>query len=213
MKELILIRHGESEHHVNGYTGGWTDLPLTDEGMAQARKTGPYLKYLLQGRPFTLISSDLLRAKSTAEAISASLKVPFSIAPELRELNNGKAKGLKQSEAKLLKLPRTQPSLDWVPFPEAESWRMMFLRVAKYLDALEATAPADPVVLVTHGNAMICMVNWWLRLTDERSLEDLMYTMDPCSISQFDVDKDGCRRVVRLNDTAHLLPPLEGIGT
>ncbi len=29
IKELILLRHGESEHLVRGLTGGWTDTPLT----------------------------------------------------------------------------------------------------------------------------------------------------------------------------------------
>jgi broad specificity phosphatase PhoE len=35
MRELLLVRHGESEHLVRGISGGWTDLPLTALGRRQ----------------------------------------------------------------------------------------------------------------------------------------------------------------------------------
>jgi probable phosphoglycerate mutase len=108
-----------------------------------------------------------------------------------------------------LQLPRTLPELDWVPFPEAESWRMMFRRLASYLDEVEARQ-TGPLVIVSHRNALVCIINWWLRLTDDRSLQDLMYDADPCSVTQLRIDRHGCRSIDRLNDTSHLFAWPEG---
>ena len=35
IKHMVFVRHGESQHHVNGLTGGWTDTPLTPVGKQQ----------------------------------------------------------------------------------------------------------------------------------------------------------------------------------
>ena len=204
MNELIVVRHGESEHHVNGYTGGWTDLPLTARGREQAQRTAAYLRDQIDARPARLVSSDLARARATAEILAPSLGLQLTCSGALRELNNGVARGLRQDEAARLKRPRTEPALDWVPYPEAESWRMMYQRIAGYMDQLEADEPGC-TLLVSHANAMICIVNWWLRLDDERCLTDLMYELDPCSVTWLRVDRNGCRCIVRLNDTGHLL--------
>ena len=38
---IIIVRHGQSEHHVRGLTGGWTDTPLTALGHGQRRLGEP----------------------------------------------------------------------------------------------------------------------------------------------------------------------------
>ena len=44
MKQLVLIRHGESEwNRLNLFTG-WTDVELTDKGLAEAHEAGRQLK-------------------------------------------------------------------------------------------------------------------------------------------------------------------------
>ncbi len=209
MKELFLIRHGQSEHHVNGYTGGWTDLPLTPKGREQARRTMLYLRHVLKASTQRVLCSDLLRARDTGEILAAGLGVAIEFSPALRELNNGVARGMLEAEAMRLKLPRTLPELDWVPFPEAESWRMMFRRLASYLDEVESRQ-TGPLVIVSHANALVCIINWWLRLTDDRSLQDLMYETDPCSVTHLRIDRHGCRSIDRLNDTSHLFAWPEG---
>ena len=47
MRDLVLLRHGEAEHHVRGLTGGWTDLALTAEGRRQANTAAVRLGELL----------------------------------------------------------------------------------------------------------------------------------------------------------------------
>jgi probable phosphoglycerate mutase len=92
MHELILVRHGESEHHVMELTGGWTDTSLTDRGRRQAERLGPALPFPELDRCLRLFSSDLLRARQTAEAISEFAGLRPVLRAELRELNNGVAK-------------------------------------------------------------------------------------------------------------------------
>ncbi len=200
MNELIIIRHGEAEHMVKGLTGGWTDTPLTELGRRQAELTGPYLASIIAGRPCAFYSSDLLRAKETAEIISKPLGNDPVMAPELRELNNGQAKDLTDAEAQKILNPITQPLVDWPPYPGAESWRQMSERVIAFIDRI--ADQSDLAIIVTHGgsgNAAIC---WWLRL--EIGEHNISFELDPCSISRFNTTKYGERNVVKLNDTAHI---------
>jgi 2,3-bisphosphoglycerate-dependent phosphoglycerate mutase len=44
MYKLVLIRHGESTWNLENRFTGWTDVPLTDTGVAQARQAGKLLK-------------------------------------------------------------------------------------------------------------------------------------------------------------------------
>ena len=69
MDTIILIRHGEGEHMVSDLTGGWSQVPLTENGRAQARAVASRLKRDLEGVDFAFYSSDLKRAYQTAEII------------------------------------------------------------------------------------------------------------------------------------------------
>jgi 2,3-bisphosphoglycerate-dependent phosphoglycerate mutase len=44
MTKLVLIRHGESTWNLDNRFTGWTDVPLTDTGVAQARQSGRLLR-------------------------------------------------------------------------------------------------------------------------------------------------------------------------
>jgi len=44
MHQLVLIRHGESTWNLENRFTGWTDVPMTDTGVAQARQAGAWLK-------------------------------------------------------------------------------------------------------------------------------------------------------------------------
>jgi probable phosphoglycerate mutase len=203
MHELYLIRHGESEHLVRGISGGWTDLPLTALGTRQARATGARMRELVGDAKARLYSSDLMRARETAEQVAAALGVEVHHAVQLRELNNGVACGLPEAQAKALRRPITTPVLDWVPYEGGESWRDMQFRVGTYLSELDRLE-AGTVIAVTHGNAMVCAVNWWLRVEDDHLLANAMCDAAPASITRLRVAADACRTIAFLNDTSHL---------
>ena len=90
MKNIITVQHTQSVHHTNGMVGSWTDWELTETGKQQADNIGKKLKTELSGKDFILYSSDLLRARQTAEIIGGHLGITPILRTELRERNLGK---------------------------------------------------------------------------------------------------------------------------
>jgi len=199
----MLVRHGESEHHRSGDPGGWSLARLTDRGRAQAALTARYLSDHSLFAPSAIIASDLPRAAETAAIIAHALGLEADNTPALRELNNGIAAGLTKEAAERMRRPFKEPALDWVPYPEGESWRAMFARISAFLSALRDEG-RDRLLLVSHANAIICMINWFLRLDSEDHLQYLMYEIRACSITVLRVAADDSRTVLRLNDVEHL---------
>lgn len=70
MKTIITIQHTQSVHHTNGMVGSWTDWDLTELGIEQAKRIGEKLGTELSGKTFVMYSSDLKRAKQTADAVA-----------------------------------------------------------------------------------------------------------------------------------------------
>ena len=59
MHKLVLIRHGESTWNLENRFTGWTDVPLTETGVAQARQAGQLLK--AEGYEFDLAYTSVLK--------------------------------------------------------------------------------------------------------------------------------------------------------
>ncbi|MBU6998625.1 MAG: histidine phosphatase family protein [Theionarchaea archaeon] len=200
MDELILVRHGESRYMVNGLTGGWTDAPLTELGRLQAEATGKRLSDVMK-EPYTFYSSDLKRAAETAHSISIHLGREPVLTAKLRELNNGRAANKTKEQAREMRHPETDPILDWVPYPEAESWRMLHTRVTAFFEEISH----EPVVLVVaHSMAILSAIYWWLAL-EEHMLSRISFDIDVCSITWLTINTWGEKTVKRSNDTSHLL--------
>ena len=154
-------------------------------------------------QPTAIVSSDLARAAETAAIIGAATRLEVETTPALRELNNGAAAGLAAEAARRLENPFREPALDWVPFPDGESWRDLYTRISSFLSALRGGG-RDRLVLVSHGNAIICAINWFLGLDTDENLRHLMYETRPCSLTHLRIAPDQSRTVVMLNDTGHL---------
>ena len=202
IRSIILVRHAQSEHHVNKLTGGWTDTGLTELGRRQAACLASRLKREIGDAPCQLYCSDLKRALQTAEIIGKEIGVTPNPVPELRELNNGIAAGKSQEEAKQYALEITRPMLDWQPYPQAETWRQFYSRVAACMDRLTVKQEAL-FLLVTHAGTIINIVAWWLRL-DIDMLGKVSFDTLPASLSVLRVNRWNERTIERLNDTAHL---------
>ena len=93
MKTILTIQHTQSIHHTNGMVGSWTDWKLSEEGILQAKKIGEKLKTELAEKKLVMYSSDLLRAKQTAEIVGGYLGLTPVLRTELRERNLGRCCG------------------------------------------------------------------------------------------------------------------------
>ncbi|MEC9487943.1 MAG: histidine phosphatase family protein [Halanaerobium sp.] len=203
MQKLILVRHGEAEHLTgNRLTGGWTESSLTDRGRFQAKKTGSRLVKLLARKSFAFLASDLSRAGETARIIGEVIGAEPVLTKRLRELNNGIAANSTLEEAEKLMNPISKPLLDWVPYPQAESWRQLHQRVCGMMDELASNGD-QMALIVSHGGVMVSITHWWLGLPDY-FVEKTSFDFDPCSLTYLRVNKWNERTISRLNDTSHL---------
>jgi probable phosphoglycerate mutase len=202
MNDLILIRHGQAEHLVKDLTGGWTDSSLTGLGRDQAERIARRLAALLDGVSYEIYSSDLVRAVETAEIIGRVLSWPPILTPALRDQNNGIAANRTKTEARRLRVPMSQPLIDWIAFPEAENWRMMLARLTPFLESL-LTREAEVIVLISHRNVVTAIVQWWLGMP-EALLSTTDFEAEPGSLAHLKVMYWGGRGIHKLNETSHL---------
>lgn len=154
MTILTLVRHGETDWNRDRLIQGSTDIPLNDTGRRQARDAALRLGDELElSAPVFVVSSDLSRARETAEIIAAELGVESPrVYPELRERAYGEAEGMTTDEF------ATRWG-DWhtEEIPGAEPWPAVRRRAIRALRAvardvrLETAPAAASVVCVSHG--------------------------------------------------------------
>ena len=152
MKQIITIQHTQSEHHVNGMVGSWTDWPLTDAGRQQAERIARRLMPHLAGKTWTLYSSDLLRTRETAAPLAKLLGVTPILRTELRERNLGPAVG-KSVQWLRENLEMQERTVDDRLFREAESRRDAWNRLRPLFEELMAS-DAQNIILVSHGDLL-----------------------------------------------------------
>ena len=198
MKQIILIRHGQAENNLHNLVGGWSNVNLTELGVKQAQAVAQRLEEELQGK-YKIISSDLNRAKQTAEIISKHLDTAPIYATELREHNPGIASGMPVEEAMKLWQPVPVPTPDHTPWTGSESWREFHERVTAYMNQLVETE--EHVIIVSHGGTIKNIIGWWIHLPLNMLLEEV-FRVSNASLSILDTSRDQ-RRIERLNDTTH----------
>ena len=135
MKTIITIQHTQSVHHTNGMVGSWTDWDLSELGIQQARKIGEKLKVELAGRELVMYSSDLKRAKQTADSVGEYLGICPVIRVELRERNLGRCCG---KSVKWLRenVEKQEKTIDDRMFSDAESRRDEWDRLKPFFDEI-----------------------------------------------------------------------------
>lgn len=134
MPTLTVVRHGKTELNASGRLRGWIDVPLSQEGIDEAKKTALELPQL------PVFSSDLQRARQTAECFSD--RAPTYI-PALRPWNVGLYAGQPASVVH----PRLVALYDtpYVKTPFGESFDEFVKRYTKFLWSIVCDC-----VVVTH---------------------------------------------------------------
>jgi len=96
-RRIVLLRHGRTAHNATGRIQGQLDVPLDEVGEAQAVVVAGALA---EAVPHAVVSSDLARARRTAEAVAARAGVPLVLDVRLREISLGAWEGLTSEEAR-----------------------------------------------------------------------------------------------------------------
>lgn len=92
---MVLWRHGQTSWNVERRFQGTTDIPLTETGVAQARRAARLLAAL---GPDAIVSSDLSRAAGTAAELAALTGLQPRFYQALRETYAGVWQGLTSDE-------------------------------------------------------------------------------------------------------------------
>lgn len=95
MNKIGIIRHGRTSWNVEGRAQGNSDIQLDEEGILGANKLAERLKE----EDWDLIySSNLMRAKQTADIIADKSGIPIYLDPRLREVGGGLIEGTTEDE-------------------------------------------------------------------------------------------------------------------
>lgn len=202
MVTFYVVRHGETEANRNGVLQGHLDVPLSSEGLRQARAAGR----ALAGVEFDAVySSDLCRARETARAILEGRQCELVLDRRLREINLGSLSGLTGEEARE-RFPEYHARLAKDPYytrrPGGGESRMdLRERVASALDDIYEWNKAKEgacVAIVSHGGVINAILN-----IAKAGVDWPGFTVDNCSVTVLERDDDGWR-TVKMNDCRHL---------
>lgn len=149
-----LVRHGKDDDSVRG---GWSDSPLTEEGIKQANRLAVEIQTDTSMNIGTIFSSDLPRAKQTADILSSIISVPVIEMSEFRETNNGLLAGMNNQLAEERYPGLYWSTLEWEQtYPQGESPCQFYNRIAvawsKFKNNVQGLS--SDVILVTHGGVI-----------------------------------------------------------
>ncbi len=199
---ILAIRHGETAWNVGGRLQGHLDIPLNDTGRLQADRLGR----ALAGREAlsAIYSSDLSRARDTAQALADATGAPITVRPGLRERCFGDLQGLtfeqvsQQRPDDAERWRRRVP--DWSP-PGGESLLVFQERVTQELQALTAKNMGNLIAIVTHGGVLDVLYRAAARLglQDARTWE-----LTNTAVNRLLWSPDGGLSLVGWADVSHL---------
>jgi probable phosphoglycerate mutase len=156
---LVLIRHGESEGNRERRFTRTPEVPLTPEGLEQARAAGRWIA----GRfaPVRIVSSPFRRALQTSAALAETLSLPVDVEHDLREMSYGDLAGEPYEVGRGIR--GASAYWDWRP-PNGETLVEVLARAGAALDRVVTTAPEHDVVVVSHGGVMRAL---WRHVTGD----------------------------------------------
>ena len=202
MKTIITIQHTQSIHHTNGMVGSWTEWELSELGVQQADRIGKKLKAEFSEERFVMYSSDLLRAKQTAEIIGKYLGVTPVFRTELRERNLGKCCG-KSVQWLRENIEIQEKTIDDRMFSDAESRRDEWNRLKPFFD--EAMASDDEnIFIVSHGDLLSVFNMMFLGLGVEAINTGEIFGFSGGVSYMFEND-EGKRFIKKISDMSYII--------
>lgn len=188
MIELVLVRHGQSIWNLENRFTGWTDVPLSEQGVREAHEAGQLLKR--HGYQFDVAyTSSLSRAKITLDFVLAELGqtgLPTHRTFRLNERHYGALQGLNKQETAERYSPEQvhlwRRSYDIAPLasdhpvkgePNGESLKDTYFRVLPYYRSMirKDLRAGKRVIIVAHGNSLRALAKHLLEISDDKIVE------------------------------------------
>jgi 2,3-bisphosphoglycerate-dependent phosphoglycerate mutase len=149
---ILLARHGESDWNHTKRWQGFADRPLTELGLAQAERLADRLD---ETELDAVWSSDLKRARDTAEVVARRKGLEVQTTPELREVDVGSWSGLTRAEAEA-RFPEGYAR--WIQggegWEDGETYSQLGERVVRAILAIAAAHEGGRVLVVAHGGTI-----------------------------------------------------------
>lgn len=195
-KQIILIRHGQTDWNLAGRYQGRADIALNATGRAQAQRLAARMKSEEVGAVY---SSALCRAAEFAGIVFAERAICRE--PDLGEICFGVFEGLAYDEI-IDKHPEIYSQWAASPFgvsiPGGESLPDFETRVGNVFKKIIARERADRIAIVTHGGVINTIIGKTLKLRNGR---DIIPDLASLSVIEFSENK---AEIIILNDTEHL---------
>ena len=187
---ILLVRHGETDSNAEGRIQGQTNTPLNERGRAQAQA----LADELAGEAIAAVySSDLDRARETAEILAGRLDLPVVVDPALRERNFGSWEGRTVDE-----FEARWPGA-WARWREGdegegdvEDHLALAARVRDAIHRLAAAHPGERILIVAHGGAMRVILTDAAGLTYPQARRE-QRNIANCDVSRLSVENGAVR--------------------
>ena len=200
MSRLLLVRHGNTELNSAERYWGHTDVRLSAAGLKQAERLR---RRLADEKIGAVYSSDLSRARVTAEIIASGRHSEVITCAELREINFGELEGLTFAQVSQLYPEVAKLWVERSPklkYPGGESIEEFSNRVSQFLSRLEKHTPQETILIVAHSASLRILVSYLMGL-ELRHWRQLR--LDLASLSVLDTYPQGAILNL-LNDTSHL---------
>ncbi|CAB4752636.1 unannotated protein [freshwater metagenome] len=196
-RSLIILRHGRTVANASGLLLGRADPELDDRGLEQAAALGRVLTSGRFGEIAAVVSSPLLRAQMTAQALG----FPVEIDERLIELDYGGWDGRPVADVSAAEWAMWRSDSEFAP-PQGESLAVLGERTRQAcVDWSSKELPQrGSVVLVSHVSPIKAAVGWALGVGDEVAWRT---HLDPASITHV-LGRNGSPVLSLFNDTAHL---------
>ncbi|WP_116809746.1 histidine phosphatase family protein [Steroidobacter cummioxidans] len=174
-RELLLVRHGETEWSLSGQHTGRTDIPLTENGRVAAKHLAP----LLASRAFALVlTSPLQRARETCQL--AGLGAQAQTDADLLEWDYGAYEGLTPQQIRA-----ERPT--WMIFtdgcPDGETPQQVAERIDRVIARVRAAI--GNVAVFAHGHVLRVFAARWLGLPPSAGSHFMLSTATVSVLSSY----------------------------
>ena len=194
-RNLILVRHGQSEWNAKNLFTGWKDPGLTDQGVSEAKNAGKLI--LEQNIEFDFMYTSMLsRAQKTGDIILGILnhkEIPIIKNEALNERHYGSLAGLNKDDARKKwgeeQVHIWRRSFD-IPPPDGESLKDTADRVLPYFETeiMPKVISGSSILIAAHGNSLRALI---MKL-DSISSEDIVKLEIPTGAPiQYEFTPDG----------------------